>query len=163
MATILFTLNSNYYNCPQRVPLTEDNVQPTFRRLSEQSERRRSEQRRKSEASIERASMAERLSSVRQGRFPSNQQINASISKFLNSRVIQSQPMSEDGQLVLKDIQALLIALQRALFLKNSDELFQSMIYHTKRATELLDAGKTDFSFFLKQNKLIFYMQTTMN
>ncbi|KAG1376116.1 hypothetical protein G6F61_007877 [Rhizopus arrhizus] len=146
MATILFTLNSNYYNCPQRVPLTEDNVQPTFRRLSEQSERRRSEQRRKSEASIERASMAERLSSVRQGRFPSNQQINASISKFLNSRVIQSQPMSEDGQLVLKDIQALLIALQRALFLKNSDELFQSMIYHTKRATELLDADNDELT-----------------
>ncbi|CAO3663849.1 unnamed protein product [Rhizopus stolonifer] len=136
MATILFTASSSSYNCPQRVDLTEEKVQPTVRRLSEQSERRRSEARRLSEASIEKASMTERLSSVKQGRLPTNQQINACIGKFLNSRVIRSQTISEDGQLILKDIQDLLVAVQKALFIKNSDELFQSMIYHTKNARD---------------------------
>lgn len=142
MATILFTASSSSYNCPQRVDLTEEKVQPTVRRLSEQSERRRSEARRLSEASMEKASMTERLSSAKQGRLPTNQQINACISKFLNSRVIRSQTISEDGQLALGYIQDILVAVQKALFIKNSDELFQSMIYHTKNARDSQVSGR---------------------
>jgi hypothetical protein len=137
MATIFLTTNSNYYDCPQRVPLTEDHIQPTVRRLSEQHERHRSEEHLKSLAFEEKAAVTEMLSLLRQGRLPNNQQISTIISNILSSRVIESQPVSKDGQLILKEIQDLLIIIQKALILKNSDELFQSMMYHIKRVTDL--------------------------
>ncbi|KAG0742759.1 hypothetical protein G6F62_001803 [Rhizopus arrhizus] len=138
MATIFLTTNSNYYyDCPQRVPLTEDHIQPTVRRLSAQYERRRSEEHLKSLAFEEKAAVTEMLSLLRQGRLPNNQQISTIISNILSSRVIESQPVSKDGQLILKEIQDLLIIIQKALILKNSDELFQSMMYHIKRVTDL--------------------------
>ncbi|KAG1053181.1 hypothetical protein G6F43_004719 [Rhizopus delemar] len=138
MAAIFLTTNSNYYyDCPQRVPLTEDHIQPTVRRLSEQYERRRSEEHLKSLACEEKAAMTEMLSLLRQGMLPNNQQISTIISNILSSRVIESQPVSKDGQLILKEIQDLLIIIQKALILKNSDELLQSMMYHIKRVTDL--------------------------
>ncbi|KAI9276110.1 hypothetical protein BY458DRAFT_532891 [Sporodiniella umbellata] len=137
MATILFTPSSSRYSCPQKTELTEDSVQPTVRRLSEQSERRRSEARRLSESYEEKATMTRRLSVMQEGKLPSNQQINTCISKFLNSRVIASQNMSEDGKIALRDIKGLLVAIQRALFLRNSGELFQSMVYHMKTANAM--------------------------
>lgn len=42
--------------------------------------------------------------------------------------------MSVDGQILLQDFQKLVIALQDALKNKNSDELFQSMIYHVRQS-----------------------------
>ncbi|RCH92790.1 hypothetical protein CU097_009613 [Rhizopus azygosporus] len=139
MATVYLVSRSDSYSCPQRVPLTEDKVQPVVRRLSQQSERRQSEERRKSIASLEKAAVAEQFSFIQQGKLPTNRQIHSIISRFLNSDVIKEQPISEDGQYVLKDIQGLLDVLQRALDSKNPDELLQSMIFHAKRASELQD------------------------
>lgn len=137
MATVYLVSRSDSYSCPQRVPLTEDKVQPVVRRLSQQSERRQSEERRKSIASLEKAAVAEQFSFIQQGKLPTNRQIHSIISKFLNSNVIKEQPISEDGQYVLRDIRGLLDVLQRALDSKNPDELLQSMIFHAKRASEL--------------------------
>lgn len=126
------------YNCPQRRQIRQDSeeLRETVRRLSESGIRRASEQRRKSEVISERASVLGSVQSMRQGKLPSNEQLNRVMDRLLNSKSIETnkQHMSTDGQLLLKDFQDLLLTFQRALQTKNRDELFQSMIYHVKKS-----------------------------
>ena len=76
------------------------------------------------------------VESMRQGKLPSNEQLNRVMDRLLSSRSIEAnkQHMSYDGQLLLKDFQELVLTFQRALQIKNRDELFQSMIYHVKKS-----------------------------
>ncbi|CAO0796486.1 unnamed protein product [Mucor circinelloides] len=126
------------YNCPQRRQIRQDSeeLRETVRRLSESGIRRASEQRRKSEVISERASVLGSVQSMRQGKLPSNEQLNRVMDRLLSSKSIETnkQHMSTDGQLLLKDFQDLLLTFQRALQTKNRDELFQSMIYHVKKS-----------------------------
>lgn len=126
------------YICPQRRQIRQDSVElrETVRRLSESGIRRASEQRRKSEVISERASVLGSVQSMRQGKMPSNEQLNRVMDRLLSSKSIETnkQHMSADGQRLLKDFQDLLLTFQRALQTKNRDELFQSMIYHVKKS-----------------------------
>ncbi|KAK4517824.1 CCR4-NOT core subunit cdc39 [Mucor velutinosus] len=126
------------YVCPQQRQIRRDSeeLRHTVRRLSESGLRRESEQRRKSEVISERASVIGSVQSMRQGKLPSNEQLNRAMDRLLSSKSIETnkQHMSADGQLLLKDFQELLLTFQRALQTKNRDELFQSMIYHVKKS-----------------------------
>ncbi|CEP14943.1 hypothetical protein [Parasitella parasitica] len=130
------------YICPQRNQIRQDSadVQATVRRLSDSEMRRELEQRRRSEAMSERASVLGSVQSMRQGKLPSNEQLDKVIHRLLNSKSIETNKhhMSADGQLLLEDFQDLLMTFQRALQTKNRDELFQSMIYHVRRSEAAL-------------------------
>ncbi|KAI8645155.1 hypothetical protein BD408DRAFT_362091 [Parasitella parasitica] len=130
------------YICPQRSQIRRDSadVQATVRRLSDSEMRRESENRRRSEVMNERVSVLGSVQSMREGKLPSNEQLDKVINRLLSSKSIETNKhhMSADGQLLLKDFQELLLTFQRALQTKNRDELFQSMIYHVRRSEATL-------------------------
>ncbi|OBZ89505.1 Uncharacterized protein C32A11.02c [Choanephora cucurbitarum] len=127
--------------CPQRKDIDDASpqLQNTVRRLSEQSERHLSQERRRSSIASERASVLDNMDLLRQGKLPTNHQLNSIIDRLLHSNTIENNKknMSEDGVLLLNDFQQLLMTLQSALRTKNRDELFQSMIYHVKKSEEI--------------------------
>ncbi|KAL9544020.1 hypothetical protein MBANPS3_007837 [Mucor bainieri] len=159
MATIYhkYGAGDETFNCPQRQQIRQDSAElrETVRRMSESSIRRESEQRRKSEVITERASVMGSVQSMRQGKLPSNEQLNRVMDRLLSSRSIEAnkQHMSADGQLLLKDFQELLLTFQRALQTKNRDELFQSMIYHVKRSEASLSDIKPGIEGDVQQHK----------
>lgn len=137
MATIYTRYPSqDYTTCPQRKEIKEEQLGPTVRRLSESSERRRSEQRRRSSVISEKTSVMGSLESIQAGKLPTNDHLNSIINRLIGSEVIEhnKKSMSPDGQMLLNDFQGLLVALQHALHTKNRDELFQSMIYHVRKS-----------------------------
>ncbi|KAI8967022.1 hypothetical protein BDF20DRAFT_983364 [Mycotypha africana] len=99
------------------------------------------QQRRQSEA----ITIMNNVQSLRAGKLPTNEQLNAVMDRFLNSKVIERNRtnLSEDGQTLLNDLQELIIAFQRALQTKNRDELFQSFVYHVHRSEAALKASST--------------------
>lgn len=145
MATIYHHYNpgDSTFECPQNREIADDSPQlkNTVRRLSEQSERRLSEQRRRSSVVIEKTSLLDGIYSMRKGKLPTNEQLNRVMNRLLNSKTIENNKgsLSSDGQLLLKDFQELLAAFQLALQTKNRDELFQSLIYHVRKSEIALD------------------------
>ena len=69
---------------------------------------------------------------LRQGKMPNNDQLNEILDRMLNIRAINERRnlMSSDGQKLLADFQALIVTLQKMLYTKNADHLFQSLHYH---------------------------------
>ncbi|KAF1807717.1 hypothetical protein FB192DRAFT_1271962, partial [Mucor lusitanicus] len=68
----------------------------------------------------------------RDGRMPHNPQLDDLLGKLMTNKVISSREhlMSEDGRILLKDFRKLIGTMQKALNVKNKDELFQSLVYH---------------------------------
>ncbi|GAN06581.1 conserved hypothetical protein [Mucor ambiguus] len=66
------------------------------------------------------------------GRMPHNPQLDDLLGKLMTNKVISSREhlMSEDGRILLKDFRKLIGTMQKALNVKNKDELFQSLVYH---------------------------------
>jgi hypothetical protein len=150
MATIYhhYKPGDSTYVCPQNREISDDSPQVinTVRRLSEQSERRLSEQRRRSSVASEKTSVLGGLQSMREGKLPTNEHLNRIINRLLHSNTIETnkRSLSSDGQLLLKDFQELLVAFQHALQTKNRDELFQSMIYHVHKSEVALNQTTPD-------------------
>jgi hypothetical protein len=147
MATIYTRYPSvQHSTCPQRKEFSEEQLAPTIRRLSESSERRRSEQRRRSSVISEKTSVMGSIQSIQAGKLPTNDHLNSIINHLISSEVIEhnKRHMSPDGQLLLNDFQGLLVALQHALHTKNPDELFQSMIYHVRKAELSVNSNGSD-------------------
>jgi hypothetical protein len=68
----------------------------------------------------------------RDGRMPHNDQLNELLEKLKTNKVISSREntMSPDGRKLLHDFRELIQTVQRALTVKNKEELFQSLVYH---------------------------------
>ncbi|KAK4517613.1 regulatory particle non-ATPase [Mucor velutinosus] len=66
------------------------------------------------------------------GRMPHNPELDDLLGKLMTNKVISSREhlMSEDGRILLKDFRKLIGTMQKALNVKNKDELFQSLVYH---------------------------------
>lgn len=130
------------------VPQRKLSSDTTTRRasLSEMmNERSNMDERRRSEAISEKAATLGGIQSLRQGKLPSNDQLDKVMSRMMQSRAIENNKryMSSDGQLLLQDFKELLQVFQGALKTKNRDELFQSMIYHVKRSEEAYERDHT--------------------
>lgn len=133
MANVLVDKRAKATNSAPKVEQVPD------RRSSTQSEfSKLLADRKKSHQINEKASVFGGVQSLRQGKLPTNAQLDRVIDRLVDSRSISSNQsyMSSDGQLLLKDFKELLLVFQRALKTKNRDELFQSMIYHVKRSEE---------------------------
>lgn len=102
------------------------------------NERSKMDERRRSEAVSEKAATLGGVQSLRQGKLPTNDQLDRIMQRLMTSRSIENNKryMSSDGQVLLQDFKELLQAFQHALKNKNRDELFQSMIYHVRRSEE---------------------------
>ncbi|KAL0093683.1 hypothetical protein F4703DRAFT_1730666 [Phycomyces blakesleeanus] len=74
------------------------------------------------------------VQAVRSGKLPTNNQMTSFFQSMIDNPSIETRKhlMSEDGQSLLKDMRKLLVTLQKTLAHKNSDELFQSLVYHIK-------------------------------
>ncbi|KAI8647662.1 hypothetical protein BD408DRAFT_408295 [Parasitella parasitica] len=68
----------------------------------------------------------------REGRMPHNPQLHDLLGKLMTNKAVASKEhlMSQDGRLLLTDFRKLIGTLQKALAVKNKDELFQSLVYH---------------------------------
>ncbi|KAI7904602.1 uncharacterized protein BX663DRAFT_559607 [Cokeromyces recurvatus] len=133
--------------CPQETIITDDvtgETQRILRGASTTHQGSLSGQSQRAELLNDRASTISNIQSMRDGKLPNNEQINNAIDQLLNSRVIENnkKSMSDDGQILLKDFQELLVILQKALQEKNRDELFQSMIYHVRKSEESIKVDK---------------------
>lgn len=80
----------------------------------------------------------------RDGRMPHNPQLDDLLGKLMTNKIISSREhlMSEDGRLLLKDFRKLIGTAQKALSVKNKDELFQSLVYHLHCMESPLNKGK---------------------
>ncbi|KAI9468990.1 MAG: hypothetical protein EXX96DRAFT_492337 [Benjaminiella poitrasii] len=88
----------------------------------------------------EKAAAINSIQSLREGKLPTNKQLNKVIDRFLNSSILENNKkhLSSDGQTFIENFKELVAVLQTALEEKNHDELFQSMIYHIRKSEELL-------------------------
>ncbi|KAI7904249.1 uncharacterized protein BX663DRAFT_432187, partial [Cokeromyces recurvatus] len=68
----------------------------------------------------------------KEGKMPHNTELNDLLEKLKTNRIISSREhlMSTDGKNLLHDFRDLLNVIQKALIVKNKDELFQSLVYH---------------------------------
>lgn len=137
---------------PQRKPVSKEEGQNVMRRMSEdsvrQQQRIQQQQQQQPMAAAgggigggntsqmpddsNKVEMIEFIEGVRSGRLPNNAQIEHFLDRLLNIRAIQERQhlMSADGQRLLADIQELIQTLKTALYVKNQDQLFQSLYYH---------------------------------
>lgn len=138
MATIYhrYERGDSTFICPQKKEITQESTARVARRLSGSFERYAIRERRRSSAISERNSIADSIHSLKSGKLPTNAQLIRITNGLLYSSTIEYNKkfMSVDGQILLQDFQKLVIALQDALKNKNSDELFQSMIYHVRQS-----------------------------
>ncbi|KAI9027459.1 hypothetical protein CLU79DRAFT_716995 [Phycomyces nitens] len=83
------------------------------------------------------------VQAVRSGKLPTNNQMTSFFQSMIDNPSIETRKhlMSEDGQLLLKDMRKLLVTLQKTLAHKNSDELFQSLVYHMSQSESPINKG----------------------
>ncbi|KAI9312359.1 hypothetical protein BX666DRAFT_1865994, partial [Dichotomocladium elegans] len=76
--------------------------------------------------------MIDIIEGVRQGYMPTNEQLSYFLEELSNIRAIQERQhlMSPDGQRLLTDFKYLLKTLQKALYVKNRQQTFQSFYHH---------------------------------
>ncbi|KAI8366790.1 uncharacterized protein BYT42DRAFT_504682 [Radiomyces spectabilis] len=88
----------------------------------------------KEESRVEKLKWFEMVQAMKEGKMPTNAQINEFISRMIQSPTIEARKnnMSAEGQQLLADFRALLQTMQNALATKNKDELFQSLVYHLR-------------------------------
>ncbi|OAD78793.1 hypothetical protein PHYBLDRAFT_86476, partial [Phycomyces blakesleeanus NRRL 1555(-)] len=83
------------------------------------------------------------VQAVRSGKLPTNNQMTSFFQSMIDNPSIETRKhlMSEDGQSLLKDMRKLLVTLQKTLAHKNSDELFQSLVYHMSQLESPIGKG----------------------
>ncbi|KAI7868580.1 hypothetical protein BDF14DRAFT_1742337 [Spinellus fusiger] len=89
----------------------------------------------KEEAVNDKLKVYEIAQAFQQGKMPSNNQLTSLFQSMIDNPSIELRKhlMSEDGQLLLKDMRKLMVTLQKVVRDKNTDELFQSLVYHMQQ------------------------------
>lgn len=84
------------------------------------------------QASAEKLELYELIGGIRRGQLPTNGQLIDILNRLLDIPAIEQNKrmMSPDGQRLLDDLRKLIITLQKAIRVKNKDQLFQSLVYH---------------------------------
>lgn len=80
----------------------------------------------------------------KEGKLPPNAQLVELLEKLAHNQVIVSREnlMSQDGRILLNDFRKLIKTLEKALQVKNKDELFQKLVYHLHCMESPISKGK---------------------
>ncbi|KAM0751353.1 hypothetical protein T439DRAFT_380336 [Meredithblackwellia eburnea MCA 4105] len=72
------------------------------------------------------------VSAFREGKYPSNAQIDKTLSYILANPPVDTDKLSKDGQALISDFQEIIKTAQKIVQVKNQDELAQSFLYHSR-------------------------------
>lgn len=72
------------------------------------------------------------IQAFRQGRVPSNQQIDDALSYVLSHSPVDVSSLSPEGQKLIQDVKDVIGTSRTMILEKNADELFQSFMWHTR-------------------------------
>ncbi|KAL8287370.1 hypothetical protein RQP46_003822 [Phenoliferia psychrophenolica] len=78
------------------------------------------------------------VNALREGRYPSNQQIEHTLDYVLNNSPIETKKLSKDGKTLIEDFQNIIKTAKSIVEEKNADELLQNFLYHSRT----VDTGK---------------------
>ncbi|KAH6911282.1 hypothetical protein BKA70DRAFT_1220304 [Coprinopsis sp. MPI-PUGE-AT-0042] len=76
------------------------------------------------------------IQAFRQGRMPSNTQIDQTLDFVLKHEPVPTKQLSHDGQKLVQDIRDIIHTAKLMVSEKNADELFQNFVWHTQGASE---------------------------
>ncbi|KAI0043796.1 hypothetical protein FA95DRAFT_1498062 [Auriscalpium vulgare] len=71
------------------------------------------------------------IEAFRQGKYPSNQQIDQTLKHVLSSRPVDEAKLSPDGRKLIQDTRDIIETARLIVQEKNADELFQNFLWHT--------------------------------
>jgi hypothetical protein len=72
------------------------------------------------------------IQAFRQGRLPSNQQINHTLDYVLNHSPVDVDQLSPEGRKLVQDTRDIISSARLIVNEKNADELFQNFVWHTR-------------------------------
>ncbi|PPQ68177.1 hypothetical protein CVT24_005064 [Panaeolus cyanescens] len=72
------------------------------------------------------------VQAFREGRLPSNAQIDSALSYVLSHSPVDVSSLSPEGQKLIQDVKDIIGTTRTMILDKNADELFQSFIWHTR-------------------------------
>lgn len=72
------------------------------------------------------------IQAFRQGRMPSNTQIDQTLDYVLHHEPIPTKKLSHDGQKLVQDVRDIIRTAKLMVAEKNADELFQNFVWHTQ-------------------------------
>ena len=77
-----------------------------------------------------------------ESRMPSNEQIDRALTYVLQHSPVDTRELSHDGQQLIQDTRDIIETLRQIVKEKNSDELLQNFVWHTRDTN--LDHAKKD-------------------
>ncbi|ORY77244.1 hypothetical protein BCR35DRAFT_305540 [Leucosporidium creatinivorum] len=72
------------------------------------------------------------VEAFRQGKYPSNAQIDKTLDHVLNKSPIDTSKLSKEGRVLIEDFQDVIRTAKAIVDEKNADELFQNFLWHTR-------------------------------
>jgi len=76
------------------------------------------------------------IQAFRQGRMPSNTQIDQTLDYVLNHEPVPTKKLSRDGQRLVQDVRDIIHTAKLMVAEKNADELLQNFVWHTQGASK---------------------------
>ncbi|KAK4699364.1 hypothetical protein P7C70_g6896, partial [Phenoliferia sp. Uapishka_3] len=89
------------------------------------------------------------VNAFREGRFPSNAQIDQTLDYVLNHSPVETSKLSKDGKVLIKDFQNIIHTAKEIVKVKNQDELVQNFLYHSRK----IDTDKAKVNVNTPANK----------
>ena len=72
------------------------------------------------------------IQAFREGRLPDNAQIDHTLNYVLDNSPVDQEQLSSDGRKLIQDVRDIIETARIIVKEKNSDELFQNFIWHTR-------------------------------
>jgi hypothetical protein len=72
------------------------------------------------------------INAFRDGRMPSNAQIDQTLTYVLGHSPVDEKSLSRDGRVLIQDVRDIIETAQQMVREKNADELFQNFVWHTR-------------------------------
>lgn len=69
---------------------------------------------------------------LRQGRYPSNAQIDATLEYVLRNPPAETKKLSKEGRMLVQDLHNIIRTAKSMVQRKNHDELFQNFLFETR-------------------------------
>lgn len=91
------------------------------------------------------------IEAFRQGRYPSNKQIDRTLKHLLDSSPVDQSKLSPEGRKLIQDSRDVIETARLMVEKKNADELFQTFLWHTRNVD--FDKAKKDPSEVLPVDK----------
>jgi hypothetical protein len=82
------------------------------------------------------------INAFRDGRMPSNEQIDETLTYVINNSPVNEKDLSADGRRLIQDCRDIIETAQLMVREKNADEVFQNFVWHTRDVD--VDRAKKD-------------------